>query len=329
MHMHSPWLTLESISGLVAIEPVWRKMLGDQFAAFKTLCLQLSSWKVRYYPCPHGCGCEHVVIPRHDGTGALAVCRCVPGACPDIPLTTAEISPYEVNLLQLGQALCKAFGFPRRHADLGIPFTFQFGSWSTDSVPAILTIQVRNSAFRSAVAELAAQLRQPFLLFAPTSDFLDAPSQAILQNHGAAFFALDTHVVLKPEGTLQPTRPPAELFARFTPQPKEADLDLARRVFAVVQNLDTEKPLQPPTLLAVFRQYCIEELSASAIAREYKCSKPTILRRLALIRLRTGLDPLQLRRLSPHIAQLEDSFTDSRAAHLRRQTLIDADEGEE
>ena len=328
--MHSPWLTLESISGLVATEPVWRKMLGDQFAAFQRLCLQLSSWKVRYYPCPHGCGCEHLVIPRHDGTGALAVCRCVPAACPDIPLTTAEITPYEVHLLQLGQALSKAFCFRGRHTELGIPYTFQFGSWSTDSVPAILTIQVRNSAFRSVVAELAAQLRQPFLLFAPTSDFLDAPSQAILQNHGAAFFALDTHVVLKPEGTLQPTRAPGELFARFTPQPKEVELEVARRAFALIKTLNTEKPFQPPTLMDVFQHYCIEELSASRIARDYKRSKPTILRRLALIRLRTGLNPLQLRRLSPHIAQLEDSFTDSRAAHLRRQALIDeqAEEGE-
>jgi hypothetical protein len=62
-------------------------------------------------------------------------------------------------------------------------------------MPAILTIQVQRSVFRRAVAELAAELRQPFMLFAPTSDFLDAISQS-LENHGAAFFALNSHAIL-------------------------------------------------------------------------------------------------------------------------------------
>jgi len=222
--------------------------------------------------------------------------------------------------------LSAAFGMQRRHAELGTPNTFQFGAWSAASIPGILTIQVQNSAFRRAVAELAAQLRQPFLLFAPTSDFLDAPSQAILQNHGAGFFPLDKRVILTEHGTLQPTSPPGEMFGWFTPQLKEADLEVARRAFALVQNLDTEKPLQPPSLLTVFRHYCIEELSTSRIARKYGCSKTNIVRRLRLIRARTGLDPQQLRRLSPHIAKLEDSFADSRARRMHRQQLIDEED---
>jgi len=327
--MNSPWLSLESIPGLVALEPVWRRMVGDQFDAFSSLCLQPASWTVRRLPCPLQCGCEHLVIPRHDGTGALAVCRCSPPVCPDIPLTRAQITPLEVSRLRLGQALCSAFGLRPRHTELGnIPSTFQFGVWSADTIPAILTIQVQNSVFRRAVAELAAQLRRPFLLFAPTSDFLDAPSQAILQNHGAGFFALDSRVILTAHGTLQPVGPPGELFARFTPQPKEPDLDVARRAFALVQNLDSEKPLKPPALLAVFRHYCIEELSASRIARKYDCSKPTVLRRLALIRLRIGLDPLQLRRLSPHIAKLEDSFHDPNAPGIHPKSLLDESDEE-
>jgi hypothetical protein len=323
--MQSPWHCLESMPSLVSLEKVWRTQLGEQFDAFNSLCLQPSSLPVTSFACPHGCGYEHSIIRRQDGTG-LAVCRGGSKNCPDVPLNREQIIPLEVNLLRLGQAICAAFGLRQHHLRLDITNTFQFGSWSVDNIPAVLTIQVQNASFRRVVAELAAQLRQPFLLFAPTSDFLDAPAQAILQNHGAGFFALDGRVILTDFGTLQPTTPPAELFARFTPQPKEAGLELARQAFALVQNLDTEKPLRPPTLLTVFRHYCIEELSASQIARKYSSSKPTILRRLALIRARTGLDPLQLRRLSPHIAKLEDSFRDSRAAHLHRQTLIDEDD---
>jgi hypothetical protein len=234
-----------------------------------------------------------------------------------------DIIPLEVSRPRLGHALCKAFGLASRHVGLPIPATFQFGSWSTDAVPAVLTMQVENAAFRRAVAELAAALRQSFILFAPTADYLDAPAKSILENHGAAFFALNSHVILTPQGTLQPTRAPGELFARFTPQPKDADVDLARRAFALVRNLDTDKPLAPPTLLTVFRLYCIEELSAGRIARKCGCSKPTVLRRLALIRARTGLDPLQLRRLSPHIAKLEDSMNDPRAERPDRRTHLD------
>jgi hypothetical protein len=51
-----------------------------------------------------------------------------------------------------------------------------------------------------------------------------------------------------------------------------------------------------------------------------------VLRRLALLRARTGLDPLQLRRLSPHIAKLQDALCDSRAKRVHRQNMIDDEE---
>ena len=59
---------------------------------------------------------------------------------------------------------------------------------------------------------------------------------------GAAFFALDSHVVLTEHGTLRSIRSPGELFAQFTPQPKELEVDVAARSFALVRKLDTEKP---------------------------------------------------------------------------------------
>ena len=298
-------------------------MVGDQFPGFRALCLEPSAWQVQHFPCPRRCGCNHSVIPRHDGTGAVGVCRCVPPACPDIPLSRREITPLEVSRVRLGRALCAAFGFDPKHAELPPPNTFQFGSWSADAVPAVLTIQVQSSHFHRALAELAAHLRQPFILFAPTSDFLDAPAKAILEDYSAAFFALSTNVILTDHGTLQPTSVPGELFARFNPQPRELDVDVARRAFALVRNLDTDQALRPPTLLAVFRHYCIEELSASQIARKYSCSKPTVLRRLHLIRSRIGLDPRQLRRLSPHIAQLEETLAEPRATHLHPKSALE------
>jgi hypothetical protein len=324
--MLAPWLTLESVPGLLATESDWRQMIGARFAAFKALCLEPSPFEVTRVRCPNGCGCDHLVIVRHDGAGAVGVCQCSHRSCPDIPLAPPDFTALRVNSARLGNALCKAFGFAPRQTGLPVPNTFQFGSWSADAVPAILTIQVQNSAFRRAVAELAAQLRQPFILFAPTSDFLDAPAQSILENHRAGFFPLSRHVVLTDHGTLQPTSVPGELFARFTPQPKEIDTDVAARAFALVRSLDTDRPMTPPTLLTVFRLYCQEELSMAQIARKYECSKTSIVRRINLIGARIGMHPSKLRRLSPHLAKLEESMSDARAEHIHRRSQVEGEE---
>ncbi len=328
--MHpSPWFCLEAISGLIALETDWQQMAGEQYPGLRALCLQTCVQPVQYVRCPDGCGCNHLVLPRHDGAGALAVCQCASPRCPDLALTLPEVTPLELSFARLGHALCRAFGFAPRFVELPIPNTVQFGSWSTDAVPAILTIQSQSPAFRWAVAELAAQLRRPFILFAPTADFLDVPSMSILENHRAAFFSLDAQVRLTAHGTLQPIAVPGELFARFNPQPKDLDLDTAQRVFALVQKLDTDKPLSPPDLLAVFRHYCMEELSAAHIARKYECSKPTVLRRLKLIHARVGIAPQQLRRLSAHIAKLEESLEDSRAARVRPKAALEQEDDPE
>jgi hypothetical protein len=273
---------------------------------------------MRRVRCPRRCGCDHLVVTRH-GEAAIGLCTCEPARCPDIPLHPADLTPLQVSIGRLGRALCKAFGLAGRQAELPVSRTLQFGAWSSAAVPAILTIQTHQSAFRAAVAQLVGHLRQPFILFAPTSEFVDATSLALLRNYGAAVFSLEQHVALTEHGTLKPTVVPGELFAAFTPQPREIDMDASVRAFALLQKLDTDKPLPPPSLLTVFRLYCCDELSYAAIARKFQCTKTTIVRRASLIRRRTGLDLIALRRISPHLAKLEASLRDDRAERVWRE----------
>lgn len=312
-----PWSVLESIPTLLASQTEWRRQLGPCYEAFEMLCLQPTPYRVRRVRCPHGCGCDRLVVTRHANE-AIGVCTCTPPSCPDVPLAPEDISTLEVSTGRLGRALCKAFGLAIRHTPLAVPGTCQFGAWSVAAVPVILTVQVQRAAFHAAIAELVAQLRQPFILFTPTMDFLDARCLGMLRNCGAACFALQDHVALTESGALRPMVQPGELFAPFTPQPKEADLDVAARAFALVRKLDTDQPLPAPSLLSVFRLYCMEELSYAQIAHQYKCSKTSVVRRVSLLRRRTGLDPLALRRMSPQIAQLEKSLNDPRASRIRR-----------
>jgi hypothetical protein len=213
----NPWDALESIRRLVALPDVWEAKLGRHLAAFKILCLQESSRPALSVPCPNGCGCRHTVLLRHDHTGAVAVCRCPAPQCPDLPVTMAQITPLEVNRTRLAHALAKALDCQPKLSHLKLPETLQFGSWSDQSVPAILTLQTQPATFRSVLAELVARLRRPFLLFAPTSDYVTAECLELLQNVEAAFFSIDSILTLNPHGSLTARKPPGELFAVLDP----------------------------------------------------------------------------------------------------------------
>jgi len=313
--MSSPWRALEEFPGLSTYPEIWQARMGPEFAAMAAVCLDPADWLATAYPCPQHCGCSHHVIPRHDGEGAVAVCRCDPPLCADIPLTRAQITPLEINFAKLGRALCQAFGLVSKFVKLTPPDTFQIGAWSADAVPAVLTVQVRPDDFRSAVAELTSTLRRPFILLAPTGTHLDAPCQTMLGNYGAAFFPLDAHLLLTEYGTLHPRHSPGELFIRFNPQPKEFDQDAPGRVDALIRLLG-------PKAYKVFELYCRGGLSARETAHRCLCSKTTVLRLLNKIRAKTGCDPKDLRPCSGHFGKLETTFSDSRAARIYRKSLV-------
>jgi hypothetical protein len=252
----------------------------------------------------------------------IAACRCDPWRCPDIPLTPADLEVWSLNWPKLGRALCHALGLDTKPAELGLDHTRQIGSWSADAVPVLLTLPTETNQLRSVIAQLAARLRQPFILLVPTNRLVEANCTELLAHAGAGIFDLASQVRLTAQGTLQATRPPGETFARFTPQPKEIDQDVAQRAFALVQALDSQRALKDPTVVTVFSHYCLEGLTVSRIAQKLGCSRGTVLNRLALIRRRTGIDPDRFRQLSPHLAKMEDSFTDPRAARLHRRRLI-------
>ncbi len=124
-----------------------------------------------------------------------------------------------------------------------------------------------------------------------------------------------------------------QLRERPPPGPNEPlPEDVARRAFALVQQLDSEAPpnTRPPSVLTIFRLYCMEELNIPQIARKCRCSNATVANRLHSIRVKTGSEPDALRRFSPHLQKIEEDMSDSRAEHIHRRRLIyDADEGEE
>ena len=313
------WSALEQMPGLNAIPAVWTSLMGPVFEILKALLFRKRPEPARACFCEK-CYCAHEVMPRSaeplvsssaqpakpaepppdSATSALAplvaVCRCESGSCPDIPLTPADIEIWELNWSSLGRALCRALGLDPRSAELPLYNTRQIGSWSADAVPVFLTIQTEPEDLRWAIAELVARLQNPFILLAPTATHFNANCCELLTHVKAGFFALDSIVLLTDHATLRPIKPPGKLFAQFNPQPNDSiPEDAARKVMAIVRKLDFGSP---PTPLAVFRRYCLECLTLAEIAWEFKCSPPTVSRRLKDIRKATGKTPAELRALS-------------------------------
>src|SRR5437660_12429593 len=74
---------------------------------------------------------------------------------------------------------------------------------------------------------------------------------------------------------------------------------VARAAFALLEKFDSGRRRPPPSIPKVFRLYCIEGLSAAEVARKCRCSKAAVIRRLNLIRQKTGLSPSLLRTFAP------------------------------
>ena len=364
----NPWQSLEAIPGLVAVAAIWQRRMGEHFPALRATCLEPDDWQVESYPCPRECGCWHKVILRHDflaRTGAAAlthqlqqsssssfsfsssipsdstnpspeapaaigVCCCDPPACPDLPLTIADITPLKLNWTRLARELCRALSLNSKFSILPPPHTVQIGAWSAGAIPAILTIQVWRSAFRNAIAETVARLNSPFILLAPTTDQFDAYSQELLARVSAAFFPLDSTVTIAPSGLLLPARPPGELFARFTPHGKDpVPEDTARQLFALAKTLDTGNPKHKAQPSAVLRLYCVDGLEPNQIARELSCARSLVYARLSLLAQKLGRPPAELRQYSSHFQSIEASLSDSRAKRIQRKSAIDGDGNED
>jgi hypothetical protein len=206
--MFSP---LETLPSLNALRSVWRSLGIENFDQLSSLFFQRQAEPGTGYSCSK-CGCTHD-ITVFSPDDIVATCSCESLDCDPIALTAADIEIWELSWTKLARALCRALGLDPKIADLNLYQTWQIGSWSADAVPVILTIQNSEGGLRHVIAELAARLRRKFILLTPTNSNLDAVCHELLANAEAALFPLDNIITMSEAGKLDPTKPPAELFA--------------------------------------------------------------------------------------------------------------------
>ena len=111
------------------------------------------------------------------------------------------------------------------------------------------------------------------------------------------------------------------------PEIEPVSEDVARSAFALLQKLELDAPLKAPSVLTVFRLYCVDGFSADRVARKCRCSKGTVMSRLRFIETVTKTKPEQFRAMSGHLQQVDDDLHASGAREIYRQGL--AHEGED
>jgi hypothetical protein len=116
------------------------------------------------------------------------------------------------------------------------------------------------------------------------------------------------------------------LFAAFLPGPTGAASDeVARRLFAVVEELEAEGKWRKAPVTKVFHLYCVKGLSRAEVAKGCGCVPGLVTLRLKLIEKKLGRKPVELRQLSPQFERIEDSLSDSRAKSIHRKGAIYGD----
>jgi len=316
----SPWSCLETVPGPSAVWTVWKESLGANYESFKSAFLQGTSDRpVKFFPCLWRCGCSHEVIRRDDGR-LFAECRCKPRRCDGFGLSREDIIPWEVNWSKLGRGLCTALGLTPKTARLGLYNTQQIGCWSADAVPVILTIQAHDREFLHTVSALVGRIGKPFILVAPTGQHLGSSARELLETAGAVFLPLDAYTIFKEDGALEPTKGVRELLDQVAPNLREPEAeDDARRAAGLIERMESECPMNAPTVSTVMRLYCVEELTITQIARRCRCSVGTVAGRLKLVRKKTGMNPKDLRRVSDHLSQIQADVAAAKAEYTGRR----------
>ena len=300
----------------------WARFSGEQFVPLRSAFLRDSKKRARFVPCPQGCGCEHEVVERQGGKLA-AVCRCKPWNCDDFAVTAADAALLELNESKIGRDICRAFDGTPKETDLGMPGTKQIGSFGNGVLPIVLVIRSDSESFVNSVAQLVARLPEHFILLSPTRRFLNGNAQGWLKTAKAGYFDLESNLVLLPSGKLQARKTGGELFSPLLPTATQpTDEVQARQLFALVEKMESDRRLKNPSVMEVFRLYCIKGKTTDQMVDICKTSKGTVINRLDVIREVTGKDPKELQAFSPYLQRIEESITDARAEHIHRKTLV-------
>lgn len=204
--IHRLWQALERVPGATATQGEWRTLLGpehdDVWRMFRP-----NGKTVRSVPCPARppCQCHHEVI-EHAPDDLVAVCRC--GNCvePSVVLQRSDTVLYEFKRQELFGVLASILNLqPDSSQDALAPGLFRLGTYSPFAgyrFSVFLAINVAQEDFDGAVATAISLADGPFILLAPTGEYLNGRLEGFLRGRKSYFLALYEIAGLDDKGRL-------------------------------------------------------------------------------------------------------------------------------
>ena len=320
------WSALESIPAGSALHTFWSRHLGPDLQTFQHLFLRPAAGPpADAVPCPWNCGCLHKVI-RFNSDTLHGICQCNPQRCQTYTVVPEERVTWELDWPKLSRSLCQAVQFQHKIVKLGFYNTLQIGVFPGSAgvpagdVPAILTLAFNSVEFLNILAVLVARFGRPFILLAPSAKPLGPGAKDLLRTTGSVFVPLDAHLAFDSQSrqlstfNFQPSTFFSDLAAVIA---DPSDEELARRVCSIIDVLDSESRRKSPSLLTIFRLYCVQEMTVEQIARKCKCSKATVSNRLNLLESKTGVPAARLRHISSYFNKFQEDLDSARHDYLK------------
>lgn len=228
MELKGFWAACEMLVGQSAVEAEWRRLAGEEYEAAKAFLRPMQELAMSY-PCTHShpCGCYHRVVIHGDGD-IVAVCSCPTPDCYSIPLTKADIIPYELDRPALYRTIAHALSLEPVHAEISYTQrTVQIGFDSPRPglrFPVLLSIQTEPEDYRNTAFALAAKNDSPFILVTPTPNLCMPDCQEIVAGKSTALFFLTDMLTVDTSGKMTADPSCKAMLARFH------ELTLGRKV---------------------------------------------------------------------------------------------------
>ena len=308
------WEALEQTVGHNVFRNEWERILGETYPEIQRLFLKKVPW-------------NDDLKSRLNVRVLRFLYEHPPGGGDWMDSIKADLLRPDWHLLGwdwkfICKLIARAFTLDSKYAEVNVQSTRQVAELS--DLLILLTIQPGDDAFHLAVAQLVAMLDQPFVLLAPTRRFYNVKISELLSRRNAAFFDLETHLRLLPNGSLQADKSGGELFSQYLPEQREALSESeAVKLFALMKSLNSEPSIRKATLEQVIQFLVLDNMTQAKAAVACKCSEATISARVKEIEKRMGKPIEQLRGIASRRYAMDSPEKVSRAKNLYRKGLVD------
>jgi hypothetical protein len=225
------WAALEALPALAAVAAEWEALVPGGFRRVRPL-LRVRPRLAGSFPNPNG---GHPYEVREYAAGEWV------GVCPEtgdtLPLSAAQLVVHELDRRHLGDAIARAFAIAPSGADpdgrlldLG-----HSRSRAAARYGCFLALPTESADVQVTASRLIAEGTAPFVLFAPTRQWLRRAVETLLKFHGCAFLALNESATLTGARRLEARHPLDTLLPRTTgvvsvvPEAAAADQNVFRR----------------------------------------------------------------------------------------------------